>query len=173
VLTTERLTLTPLAVEDADEMVSVLADPVLYRHIGGGPPSYDELAARYARQVAGSSRAGDSWRNWIVRLDGQAVGYVQATVLAEDTGPVVEVAWVVATAYAGKGFATEAAAAMVQELREREHAIEIRAHIHDDNAASQAVARKLGLVETDVFVAGERRWTSPPRTAGISSGSAG
>ena len=159
ILTTVRLTLVPLTVDVAAEMVDVLADPELYRHIGGAPPSYDDLVARYTRQVAGPG-GDETWHNWIVRLGGRAVGYVQATVRRITSGVVADVAWVIGTTYAGQGFATEAAAAMIAQLRGQQ-ADEIRAYIADANTASPAVARKLGLVETDVIAEDERRWVLP------------
>ena len=83
-LTTARLVLEPLAVEHAGEMLDVLADPASYTVIGGGPPTLDELTARYARQVAGPRRDGEAWRIWVIRLDGRAVGYVQATLVVQE-----------------------------------------------------------------------------------------
>ena len=51
---TERLLLTPLRPEDADEMAGVLADPELHRFIGGRPATVEELRTRYAaRRRAG------------------------------------------------------------------------------------------------------------------------
>jgi RimJ/RimL family protein N-acetyltransferase len=52
-LTTERLVLDPLRVEDAEEMAPLLADPGLHSYIGGVPATVDELRDRYRRQVGG------------------------------------------------------------------------------------------------------------------------
>jgi hypothetical protein len=46
-IATARLTLEPLAVAHAAEMVDVLTDPALYTFIGGGPPTLDELRERF------------------------------------------------------------------------------------------------------------------------------
>jgi hypothetical protein len=52
------VTLAPLTVTDAEEMVGVLSGEELYRFTGGRPPALDELRATYARQVIGHSPDG-------------------------------------------------------------------------------------------------------------------
>src|SRR5206468_710450 len=96
VIGTERLLLTPLGVQDADELVGVLDDPRLHRFIGGRPASLAELRARYARLTAGSPRPGELWRNWVVRrrADLRPVGTVQATLTRRRAGWTAHVAWV-------------------------------------------------------------------------------
>lgn len=165
---TDQVVLSPLAVEDAEQMAAVLAGPELYTFTGGTPPTVDELRGRYRRQVVGCSPDGTQlWRNWIVRPAGseQAVGYVQATVAGDHSS--ADIAWVIGSAWQGRGYATTAAAAMVAWLRRR--GVErFRATIHPDNAASNAVARRLGLRPTDDFDDGERVWllSSPSATDG-------
>jgi RimJ/RimL family protein N-acetyltransferase len=151
------VTLTRLAVDDAEDMVTVLGDEQLYQFTGGTPPTLAELAARYRRQVAGRSADGrQEWRNWIVRdASGGAVGYVQATLLED--GSRAEIAWVIGLAWQGQGHATAAARALVDWLDARGVRC-ILAHIHPDHAASAAVARRAGLAPTDVIEDGEVRW---------------
>ncbi|MGS0685844.1 GNAT family N-acetyltransferase [Nakamurella sp. GG22] len=157
-LSTARLELEPLRVDHADEMSVVLGDPALYAFTGGEPPGIDELRQRYARQVTGrSADGGECWLNWILRHDGRAVGYVQATVTAEEGWTTADVAWVVATGAQGSGFAGEAAAAMIEWLRVKGADV-ITAHVHPEHAASAAVARRVGLAPTPHIVDGEVRW---------------
>jgi len=89
VVTTDRLRLTPLAVANAQEMHPVLADPQLYRFTGGAAPGLEQLERRFTVQCAGSDEPGVLWLNWIIRQheDGRAVGFVQATVTGEESGP--------------------------------------------------------------------------------------
>lgn len=86
VILTERLELRPLQVEDAEELVTVLADERLHEFIGGRPATTAELRERYGRLVAGSGDPGELWLNWTVRrrADAQAVGTMQATLVDED-----------------------------------------------------------------------------------------
>ena len=159
---TVRLMLEPLRVEHAGEMADVLADPRLYEYVGGGPPSAAHLETRYAIQVAGHSPDGRrDWLNWVVRerATGAAVGTVQATLNIVDAPTEAEIAWVIGTPYQRRGFAKEAAGAMVGWLRSQGTTTVI-AHIHPYHEASMGVARHLGLTATDVIEGGEARWVS-------------
>lgn len=153
-LSSARLTLEPLTVDHAAAMVGVLADPSLYEFTGGAPPDLADLSARYARQSVGHSADGsEQWLNWVVVADGRPIGYVQATLV----GTEAEIAWVVSPAHQGRGFATEAAAAMVDWLMAA-GVTRLVAHVHPDHAASAGVAERLGLRPTDVVEEGEVQW---------------
>jgi RimJ/RimL family protein N-acetyltransferase len=162
---TERLDLEPLVAAHAAELAPLLDDPRLHEFTGGAPLSAAALATRYARLAARRSPEGDQlWGNWVMRLrdTGAAVGTVQATLPADGpmAGPA-EVAWVVAFAAQGRGYATEAASSLVGLLHEAGSAVV--AHIHPGHLASQRVARAAGLVPTgDVRGDGEVRWVRRP-----------
>jgi RimJ/RimL family protein N-acetyltransferase len=158
-LATARLDLEPLTVAAATEMVTVLADPALYRHTGGTPPDLAGLTQQYRRRARGWSANGtERWLNWIVRrrVSREAVGYVQATVRPADGE--AEVAWVVGTAFQGRGFATEASRVVVDWLLSLDDTKRVTAHIGSDNVASQAVARRLGFVATADMANDEAVW---------------
>ncbi|HEX6443462.1 MAG TPA: GNAT family N-acetyltransferase [Streptosporangiales bacterium] len=158
----ERLVLEPLRVEHADEMAGLLADPALYAFIGGSPPTPDAVQARYERLVAGSPDPAVSWCNWVIRLreQGCLAGTVQATIGAD--GGEAEIAWVVGSAWQGRGLASEAAGALVAWLRLRSVRT-IVAHVHPEHRASAGVAAAAGLTPTGERQDGEVRWrwTSP------------
>jgi len=159
-LVTARLTLEPLQVADAEELASLISDPALYGHIGD-PPGEADLAARYRRQARGVSDDGrQGWINWVLRLrdGGEAVGVVQATLSERDGVLAGELAWIIATASQGAGLASEAGAAVAGSLRTLGVA-SLSVHIHPDNKASAAVARRLGLRPTTAVKDGEYRWT--------------
>lgn len=165
VLCTDRLTLTPLGVSDAGEMVAVLADPALYRFTGGSPPDLHDLTARYRSQIDGPGGSNDeAWYNWIVRLrtTEEAVGFMQATI-RDDTA---DIAWVIGTAWQRRGFATEAATAMCGWLC-GSGIREFKAHIHPDHVASRTVATMLGLRNSEaVDDDGEEVWSMSVRDMG-------
>jgi RimJ/RimL family protein N-acetyltransferase len=155
--TSPRLTMSPLRIEDAEEMFAVLDDPILHEFIGGQPAKPDELRVRYAALVTGSGSPAEEWLNWIVRrhIDGAAVGYVQATVHEERAS----IAWVIGTPWQRNGYATEAARAMVHWLAER-NVTSIVAAIHPDHDASNGVAVNIGMLPTDEIDDGEVVWTT-------------
>jgi RimJ/RimL family protein N-acetyltransferase len=153
----ERVVLEPLDVGHADELVGVLGDPALHRFIGGEPLALEALRERYERLVVGhSADRSEEWFNWVVRAPGgAAVGTVQATVT--EGGRTAEIAWVIGTPWQGRGYASEAARALVTWLTAG-GVVDVVAHVHPDHAASEAVARRAGLSPTDTFHDGERRW---------------
>src|SRR5579884_1102252 len=143
--------LEPLRVEHARELAPLLDDLSLHVFIGGAPAGLRELEERYRGQVAGYSPDGrERWLNWVVRrATGEAVGTVQATVKLDGERAVAEVAWVVASAHQGRGYARDAARTMVSWLRQQ--GVErIVAHIHPEHGASAGVARAVGLQPTPV-----------------------
>lgn len=179
VLETPRLILEPLVPEHAVEMVPVLAHPALYEFIGGRAPTVEELTHRYLLQSTGPgnrSRANDGrtpnpepmdepeiWLNWIIRSrnTAMAAGFVQATVRGggkTDSETTAELAWVVGRKHQGRGYATEAAQAMVSALT-RCGVARFAASIHPGNGASAVVAARLGLLRTGIRDAeGEDLW---------------
>jgi RimJ/RimL family protein N-acetyltransferase len=161
VLRTARLRLEPVRVRHAEEMAVVLGDPALYAIIGGAPPSAAELASRYLRWERPSSDDGrEGWLNWVVLRDADdtAIGTVQATVTAGAHGLAADVAWVVGVPFQGRGFATEAAAAVVGWLVGH-GALDVHAHIAPEHLSSEAVARRIGMRASGEFRDdGEQRW---------------
>jgi RimJ/RimL family protein N-acetyltransferase len=157
---TARLTLQPLDLRHAAEMVDVLADAALYEFTGGEAPDLDALQARYRAQVDGSPDPDEIWCNWIVRRseDQEAVGFVQATV----SGSAADVAWLIGVDHQGQGFATEAAGAMCAWLVEN-GVSRLTAHIHPRHVASERVALAIGLTMTgDIDDDGEAIWALAP-----------
>jgi RimJ/RimL family protein N-acetyltransferase len=172
-ISTRRLTLVPIDAGHADEMAQVLADPELYAFIGGSAPTRDELRARYERWIAGSPDPDESFCNWVIEVSepgpdaGRLAGTVQATITevppegrreADGAGlREAEIAWVIGTGWQGRGYATEAARALVTWL-ERQSVSTVIAHIHPEHRASAAVAAAAGLSPTDQEQDGEIRW---------------
>jgi RimJ/RimL family protein N-acetyltransferase len=147
--------LDPLQVADAAEMVGVLGAPELYGFIGGRPPTLGELTEQYRRQVVRRSVDGrEEWLNWIVRVDGTAVGYVQATVRE---GVRAVVAWVIGLPWQGRGYATEAARELLELLRAR-GVRRIEAYIVPGHVGSERVAERIGLTPTGHLSEGEQMW---------------
>jgi len=167
VIGTDRLVLDPLRPADADAMVDLLGDERLHGYTGGRPADRAQLRRRYQRLAEGSGDPDEIWLNWIVReAAGRApVGTVQATVVRVGGTASAEVAWVVGVPWQGRGYAGEAARALVHWLY-RQGAARITANIHPDHHASARVAQRAGMAVTDRQVDGERVWSTVPGPAG-------
>ena len=140
-----RLVLEPQTAAHAAEMYTLLADPALYRHENEPPPSVDWLRERFARLE--SRRSGDgreAWLNWVVRLrDGGALaGYVQATVRADGAA----IAYVLGSAWWGRGLATEAVRAMIGELAAQHGVRTLHAVLKRSNEPSLRLLQRLGFM---------------------------
>lgn len=159
---TRRLELIPLLRTHADELFPVLADDALYIFTQDSPPaSHSALRDRFARlETRRSPDESQLWLNWLVRSDGEAIGYVQATVKPDST----DIGWVIGSSWQRFGYATEAAGAMISWLR-TSGVMQIRACIHPDHAASRRVAEKIGLVPTESVVDGETVWVFGEKSA--------
>jgi RimJ/RimL family protein N-acetyltransferase len=156
---TARLDLRPLRVAHAAEMTGVLGDPALYTFTGGAPPTAAELRSRYQRWVAGARDPAVSWCNWVIwlRAERQLAGTVQATVTGPAGALAAEIAWVIGTAWQGRGIGSEAAQGLTGWLRQRPVRT-VTAYIHPGHHASAAVARAAGLTPTRYRHDGEVRW---------------
>lgn len=156
-IVTDRLDLEPLLQCHATELYPVLSDSKLHEFTGGEPPaSLESLAELYAWREARRSPDGEElWLNWVIRErdGGAAVGYAQASVESSHAW----VAWVVGTAWQNRGYASEAARAVVEWLRGL-GVREIRACVHPAHVASRKVATHAGLRRTDRTSDGEEVW---------------
>ena len=96
-------------------MFHVLNDPAIYEFENAPPASEAWLKERFAKLEARHSPDGaQQWLNWVVRLpSGELAGYVQATVLQNQTAYV---AYELASRYWRRGIGSCAVAAMLKEL---------------------------------------------------------
>ena len=155
VVLTERLRLEALSSAHLETLFPVLDDPALHRFIGGEPRTAIGLA-RWIEHVGTQEPPGERWFNWVVcRLaDDEVVGTVQATVEGDEAA----IAWVIGTPFQGHGYAKEASLGMAGWLGSSGGVRSLRASIHPEHAASQAVARAVGLAPTDELDDGEIVW---------------
>ncbi|MET0147953.1 MAG: GNAT family N-acetyltransferase [Acidimicrobiales bacterium] len=154
--------LTPLTVSDAEALLAVYADPAMFEFTGGSVPTLDQLRDRLGSQTDATPE-GTDWLNWVVRAGDEVVGVTQATV--KEHGALAEVAWEIGVPWQGRGYAAEAATAVVDWLT-AEGVPDIRAHIHPDHTASARVARAAGLEPTDEWIGGEVMWALPGSSLG-------
>jgi RimJ/RimL family protein N-acetyltransferase len=148
-LHTDRLILREYRREDFDAFAAHLADPVSAAHLGAA----DRQAAWriFCSQAGLWLLHGAGW--WAVeeKETGQVVGTIGAFFREDAT--VMELGWNTWRAFGGKGYANEAAAAVVHHALEIQREPKVRALIASDNESSLRVARRLGLryeAETEI-----------------------
>jgi RimJ/RimL family protein N-acetyltransferase len=149
---TEWLTIRAVRPEDGDDIYAIYADPEVSRYLYTEP--MDRAAGRrYAaeRTEPVVVKEGDGV-NLAAELRG--VGRVVATMyvhLASVVHSQGEVGYVVSPEYAGRGLATEGAAAMLAIGFDRWDLHRMIGRCDARNAASAAVLRKLGMREEALF----------------------
>jgi len=166
-LETERLVLRPPAVEDADALAPMYADPDVMRYVGDGRTfTPDETARSVSRMMSGWEVDGFGLFTTVLKNDETIIGRVGLIVWNPETweikrvngeGPTeLEVGYTLGKPYWGQGYATEAAGAArdfaIQELG----AERLIALIIHGNDASENVARKLGFEYERDIVFGPR-----------------
>ena len=144
---TERLVLRPPSEGDAVEMGAIFGDERVMRAIGRErvetPEEILERARRHARFFETLGYCIFLARR---RDTGELVGDC-GLAPAEARGPATEIAWRFAPAHWGRGYATEAARAVLDDAYARTELDEIIAITLPENARSQRVACKLGMSE--------------------------
>ena len=147
VLSTARLTLTPVAVDDMDDLTALWADVEFTRHIMGRGLSEEEVWFRLLRDIGHWQARG--YGNWSIRESdsGAYVGSVGVLDYRREMTPgfdAPELGWGVAPAFQGQGLAFEAlqaALAWTDAYRLEPRTV---CMISPDNAPSVKLAERVG-----------------------------
>lgn len=140
---TERLILRTWMPGDAARLLELSLDPDVTRFLPtASAPTLEAMSAWIERQMEEQDREGFSVWPVIRKEDGRLIGRCGLHRLAEG---YVEVAWIFERAAWGHGYATEAAAAACRYAREVVRLAHVYALIDPRNAASIAVAYRLGM----------------------------
>ncbi|WP_110588226.1 GNAT family N-acetyltransferase [Microbacterium suaedae] len=146
-LDTARLRFREMGEGDLDDMAALLGDADVMRFYPA-PKSRDEAAEWIRRMQERYETHG--FGLWIIEThDGEFVGDCGLTWQRSNGRAVLEVGYHVRADLQGRGYATEAARACVEEARRRFAPTELTAIIHPENIASRRVAEKLGMTHTE------------------------
>ncbi|MDZ4364294.1 GNAT family N-acetyltransferase [Brevundimonas sp.] len=175
-LTTDRLTLSPVAPADFDDLCALFGDMEFTRHIMGRALNEEEVWSRLLRDLGHWQVLG--YGNWTIRsrADGTYVGQVGVLDYRRHIDPPLdapELGWGLATAHQGHGYALEALSAVLGWADAQLTAARTVCMIAPDNAPSQTLAARAGYrayAQTD-YAGGpvillERPRRKPPTVAG-------
>ena len=137
-LRTARLTLTPADEADAAFVLELLNDPGWIRNIGDRGVRTLEDARTYIRERLGQSL-------WLVARDAAGRPLGMCGLVEREVLDSPDLGYAFLERHAGKGYATEAAAAVLAHVREAMRLPKLAAITGPDNAASQRVLAKLGF----------------------------
>lgn len=146
-LTTERLLLEPLQKERHwDGFRAMNSDPEVMRYITGPSTETEEQTeASLARVAERWKEWGYSWFAMIERATGEVIGAACLQHLERDRAKPHEIGWRLRRDRWGRGYATEAAAAIVHHAFTAMDVPFLVAVAHQDNAGSIGVMKKLGM----------------------------
>ncbi|SDN57627.1 GNAT family N-acetyltransferase [Streptomyces wuyuanensis] len=142
------------------ELLRALNAPELTEYLGGPEPE-ERLAERHRRYVALSADRSGSGRMYrVVSADsGEPVGSIGFWEKTWRGGEVYETGWSVLPGFQGRGIATAATLAVVEEARAAHKHRHLHAFPSVGNVASNAVCRKAGF-----SLIGECDFEYPPGT---------
>lgn len=140
---TERLTIRLLTERDIPVLASIWADAQVTRFMGG-PRTFEELCDSLRRDLAVPPLQLDLWPV-LDRSSGIIVGHCGLLPKTVDGRSEVELVYVIATAFWGRGYATEAATAIRDYGFRTLGLARLVSLIDPAHAVSERVARKIGM----------------------------
>jgi ribosomal-protein-alanine N-acetyltransferase len=152
-ITTERLVLRVYEPDDVARLHEVLFGDPAVRRFTGGPSTLEETRAIVARYIEAHARDGYSYWAVVERDSGDLVGEAGLKPL-DDLGPDVELGYAFAEPSWGRGYATEAARAILAEAFGPLGLPRVFATARPENAGSRHVLAKLGFKPADAPATG-------------------
>jgi [ribosomal protein S5]-alanine N-acetyltransferase len=158
-----RLTIRPFTASDAADLHEYLSDPAIYEFEPGEPIDFDR-AVQIARERASAT---DFWAIEL-RDSRKMIGHLYFKQIEPAELRTWELGYIVNPAYQRKGYATEAAAALLRKAFEEKHIHRVFAHCNPENPASWKVLERVGLRREGLFRKniffrrrpdGEEQWT--------------
>jgi RimJ/RimL family protein N-acetyltransferase len=155
-ISTQRLTLRLMTDADLDDVTAYQSREDVCRYLLHGPRSRDELAPKIAEWGTATRMAEDhDYLQLAIQLDEhperRVIGHMYLTIAsAENSG--AEIGWTLHPDFFGKGYASEAARAMLDLAFDELGMHRVRAELDPRNDASIALCRRLGMREEAHFV---------------------
>ncbi|MGY5780539.1 GNAT family N-acetyltransferase [Rhizobium sp. LEGMi135b] len=154
---TDRLILRGFVPQDFEAYRAYRSLPEIYHYLYSDPPSEEEMRERF--EVGLNTRLsddGDILRCAVVRREDDALLGQVSLKLANKAALQAELGYMFNPAYVGKGYATEAAAAIITLGFEKFGFHRIFARLDAKNAGSVGVVERLGLRREAHFIQNDR-----------------
>ena len=134
----------PWGPDDLPLLERLLGDPEVMEHLGGAE-SPEKIAERQERYVRLGGRGADKMFRVVEASTGEGVGSVGYWEREWLGGQVYETGWMVLPDFQGRGIATTATAQVIELVRGEGKHRYLHAFPSVENAASNAICRKLGF----------------------------
>lgn len=145
-LRTERLVIRHAHVGDLESLLAIYADPHVARYLLEEPWTVGAAELEMDKRVRRTGlRTGDHALALVIEREGRVVGDI-ALWATDSTLRKVEIGWVIAPQFAGRGIATEAARGLIDAAVPAYSLHRIEAQLDGRNIASARVCEKLGMV---------------------------
>jgi RimJ/RimL family protein N-acetyltransferase len=142
--------LVPITAEDEDLTVRLECDPELMHHIGGPRPEADVRAAHKRRLVLMEKGEARLYKVVAEHSD-EVLGTIGIWPINWKGPQTYEMGWFVLPEHQGKGVATAAARLIIAQARSNAEVRYVHAYPAVTNAASNAIARKIGMANQGEF----------------------
>ncbi|HEY0112888.1 MAG TPA: GNAT family N-acetyltransferase [Allosphingosinicella sp.] len=156
VLETARLRLRAFRADDFDRWAGVLADPNVYRWLGGTASGAEDTWRRVLASTGSWIVLGYGYWAVEAKEDGRLVGQVGFADFRREMTPSIEglpeMGWILAPDAHGKGYASEAVAAGLAWIDAAHRPAQVAAIIDPGNLPSIRVAEKAGFAEREEAV---------------------
>lgn len=146
---TQRLRLRPLGTDDLDALVELDSDPEVMRWLSGGTATPREFLEEVVLPGFLDLDPGRPWLGaWAIEdRDGAFLGWVSLRPSRPEVPTSATLGYRLRRAAWGRGFATEAARAVLARAFEAGDLALVEATVYEANSASRRVLEKLGLRE--------------------------
>jgi RimJ/RimL family protein N-acetyltransferase len=155
-ITTDRLLLRPVTLDDADALFGVYADASVMREIVGGPRDWQATLARIGQMVEHQEQYGFSRWAGVERSTGMVIGH--AGIQCWPDLPDPELGYTLGRRWWGRGYATEAARAWLGYAFGELGLGTVMLLVTPTNTASIRVAEKIGMHQAEDRLHDGRRY---------------
>lgn len=145
-MATERLRLRPVERDDAAALGSVYGRPEVARYLLHEPWAEAETSTQIDKRVVRTGLRSEARALALaIETDGVVIGDLALWHPSEDDR-AAEIGWVLDPGHAGRGFATEAVAALLTLAFEHYRLHRVSAQMDERNQASARLAQRVGMV---------------------------